>query len=514
MARRALPATDWRQVRKDAAGATEVNKSTVTSDSVAESGKAPPGHIAGREYPGQRVKVPPVDDTADTSEVLTLPRKAEPKKCDCQVEKCNCNTIKDDEEAKTLKERAAAMFGMEVDKDGNLKEQPVLKPLPKPTAGQTQEQFVSACMASLNSEYPDEKQRAAICYSQWTEAKKAEAPPEVQKADDVAPKIYIISKAIEPYKTPAKAGVMLALAVPEHVGKKLHQEGGMHPDDMHVTLGYYGKVGEHIAEDHVEAMRKCVMKAAQGYKPINAAIGGLGRFNATKSSDNKDVLIGLVDSPDLHDTRDHLIQHVQKCSDVAKAGEETKPTGPAPFKNHGYTPHITLGYIDPEDKLSVHKLERQEFTFTHLMMAVGKEKKLYALGEQPNVSKSIWMPIVKADDELRLATGIVLQPEVVDAQGDIISAQVIRQAAHNFLALYNKKTQLGLQHELMKPEGVELVESWITPVDMVLNNRVIKAGTWMMTVRVKNDVLWTRIKTGQLGGFSIGGVARVQKLAV
>lgn len=474
-----MPATDWQRVRKDVAGETDVSKA-VTSAAVAESGKAPPGQISGRVFPGERVKVPPVDDTADKTEIISLPRK-----CGCsrvkETEKCGCSaTVKEGEEAKcacstevakcacgqSLKERAAAMFGMEVGPDGELKDKAEAAP---------------------------------------TETPAPEAPPAE------------VEKAIEPYKQPSKPGVMIALAVPDHVAKKLQQEGGMAPEDMHVTLGYYGKLGEHVDEQTLDAMRKCVMKQVQSYKPFKAAIGGLGRFNATKSSDEKDVLIGLVDSPDLHDMREALIQAVAKCNELTTKdgdGATAAPAGPQVFKNHGYTPHITLGYIDPTDQLSVHKLEREEFTFTHVLMQVGKDKALYALGEQPNVSKSIWMPIVKADDDQRLATGIVLQPEVVDAQGDIISAQVIRQAAHNFLALYNKKTQLGLQHELMKPDGVELVESWIAPVDMLLNNRMIKAGTWMMTVRVKNDVLWTKIKTGQLGGFSIGGVAKVQKLAV
>lgn len=463
-----MPASDWRQVRKDLAGPAEVTKA-VTSDTVAESGKTPPAHIAGREFPGTRVKVPPIDDTADTAEELTLPRKAGACKC-TEMDKCNCNTIKD---------KAEAMYGMKPEK----------------------------CSCS-------DVKKCACNTAKEEDMAKAEEPAAPVPAPTETVDTAKVEKDIAPYKQPDKPGVMLALALPPELAQKLHQAGGMKPDDMHVTLGYYGKLGEHVDEAALDAMRKCVVKEVQGYKPIKAAIGGLGRFTATKSSDNKDVLVGLVDSPDLHDVRDAVIAAVSKCSNVTKDGEEPAPSGPTPFKNHGYTPHITLGYIDPEDKLSVHKLDRDEFTFTHMIMQVGKEKTLLPLGERQNMAKSIWMPIVKADDDQRLATGIVLEPEVVDAQGDIIAATVIRQAAHNFLALYNKKTQLGLQHDLMKPDGVELVESWIAPVDMVMNNRMIKAGTWMMTVRVNNDALWNRIKTGQLGGFSIGGVARVQKLAL
>lgn len=42
-------------------------------------------------------------------------------------------------------------------------------PLPSPSSGQSQDEFVSACMANptMRSEYPDADQRAAVCHSQW-----------------------------------------------------------------------------------------------------------------------------------------------------------------------------------------------------------------------------------------------------------------------------------------------------------------------------------------------------------
>jgi len=42
-------------------------------------------------------------------------------------------------------------------------------PLPKPRKGEKQDAFISRCMGNdlMNKEYPDNKQRAAVCYSQW-----------------------------------------------------------------------------------------------------------------------------------------------------------------------------------------------------------------------------------------------------------------------------------------------------------------------------------------------------------
>ena len=44
-------------------------------------------------------------------------------------------------------------------------------PIPKPTGEENEDQFVSRCMSELNSEYPDEGQRAAICYNAYREEK-------------------------------------------------------------------------------------------------------------------------------------------------------------------------------------------------------------------------------------------------------------------------------------------------------------------------------------------------------
>lgn len=47
-------------------------------------------------------------------------------------------------------------------------------PLPTPKKGQKEEEFIASCMASptMNKEYPNQKQRAAICYSQFSRKKK------------------------------------------------------------------------------------------------------------------------------------------------------------------------------------------------------------------------------------------------------------------------------------------------------------------------------------------------------
>ena len=49
-------------------------------------------------------------------------------------------------------------------------------PIPKPTPQEDKKSFISRCMGDsvMNKEYPDSKQRARICYSQWDRKSKGE----------------------------------------------------------------------------------------------------------------------------------------------------------------------------------------------------------------------------------------------------------------------------------------------------------------------------------------------------
>jgi len=119
------------------------------------------------------------------------------------------------------------------------------------------------------------------------------------------------------------------------------------------------------------------------------------------------------------------------------------------------------------------------------------------------------MPIAKVDKEKQLVTGIVLEPNEVDAQGDIIDAGAIERAAHRFLSRYNSETRLGLLHKIFGENGVDLVECWVSPLNFKLGGQDVKKATWLMTVHVTDNILWKKVKSGEITGFSIGGMATV-----
>ena len=120
-------------------------------------------------------------------------------------------------------------------------------------------------------------------------------------------------------------------------------------------------------------------------------------------------------------------------------------------------------------------------------------------------AKSI--PLIKGTDpaDERYVLGIVLEPEVVDAQGDIYSADEVRQAAHRFMEEFGG---LGLMHRMRVNGQVKVLESYLAPADFAVGETAVRKGTWLLAVRILSDELWAEVKDGGLTGFSIGGSAR------
>jgi hypothetical protein len=114
------------------------------------------------------------------------------------------------------------------------------------------------------------------------------------------------------------------------------------------------------------------------------------------------------------------------------------------------------------------------------------------------------IPLFKADEE-RLAYGVVLEPEIIDAQKDIYSDVEVRTCAHTFMEKYMR---LARQHREFVDGKVKILESFIAPCDFTIGTAKVKKGSWVMAVRVLDDALWKDVKAGKLTGFSIGGTAR------
>lgn len=134
-------------------------------------------------------------------------------------------------------------------------------------------------------------------------------------------------------------------------------------------------------------------------------------------------------------------------------------------------------------------------------------RRKFLIRKNDGVIIEIEFPIYKTAEQV--VTGIVLEPtkelDRPDTQSDVYSKEAVRQAAYSF-ALGN--FQLGKQHaEMVGGDTMKVLESWIAPDDTVIGGQPVAAGSWLMTVKVFDPLLWNQIVAGSVTGFSIGGTA-------
>jgi len=149
--------------------------------------------------------------------------------------------------------------------------------------------------------------------------------------------------------------------------------------------------------------------------------------------------------------------------------------------------------------------------------------------------KQAWHKMLKADDDEHTVAGVVYaaddaaiadwvakgspvdtKPDVVDTQGDYIQEENLRQSYLQFsrlmdrLALSGDPRPFGVGHQVLSPHFTELQRAllckgtcWPTadspPLTAALN--------WVEQLYVGEDGLWARFKVGDLGGFSLEGLA-------
>lgn len=117
------------------------------------------------------------------------------------------------------------------------------------------------------------------------------------------------------------------------------------------------------------------------------------------------------------------------------------------------------------------------------------------------------VPIAKSDSEQRLVYGVVLEPDVEDAQGDVITADEIERAAHRFMHKYaTRRADLGTDHTRdVGRDRLAIVESMVAPIDFTLGSQRVRKGSWVLTAKVLDPALWAGVKQGVYTGWSIEG---------
>lgn len=132
-------------------------------------------------------------------------------------------------------------------------------------------------------------------------------------------------------------GAMVALYVSADIAGKIAHPDGTAPRDLHITLAYLGDAGQ--LSGHPDDLAGHVTAALNGAQPLAGKIGGIGRF--PDSGDGEPVFVP-VDVPGLSELRERIVSALA-----------LSPLAGALRTDHGFTPHITLGYGLPHDIAAV-----------------------------------------------------------------------------------------------------------------------------------------------------------------
>lgn len=309
----------------------------------------------------------------------------------------------------------------------------------------------------------------------------------------------------------AGSGLLLALWLEPDDAKKLALINGEPADNLHVTLCYMGK---DVPDDAYAKVVKAVKKAVRSFGPVLGTVGGVGRFNASAGSDGEDVFYASYDAPTLAALRQTCLEAIED------AGVPVKQA-------HGYSPHITLAYIKPDDDLPKKRLPTTPLSFAELAVTDSNEftsipltgariEKSLDLDPTQLAAMEIFgyqvvqkeerqvatVKIIKdsADEEQRLVYGVVLEPNSIDSQGHVMTVDDVQYAAHHYLG---SQGIMGLRHQ--NTADAVPVESFIAPCDFELGGQTVLQGSWVLVSYVRDDVLWNAIKDGTYTGYSVGG---------
>lgn len=336
----------------------------------------------------------------------------------------------------------------------------------------------SEIVFTLDKETEDE---IAAAFNEWLErAKKTPA----EKSDTVnTPDATQTAKSAEDGRAVLFVGLQISGA------DSLAIDGGEKPEDFHVTLAY----GHFDAQGDEEDTSSRVQKAIDEIRdliPDTIKFDAQGRFQASQSSDGKDVIYAQVAAGQLEKAHDGLLEALKK------QGIDLEGTFPE------YKPHMTLAYINSGAEFELKDLDAAG-TATKVMIGHGWES-----------TKENNYTIAKMDDDKRLVFGwasisITTEGEQLeDLQHDLINPEDLEEAVYEYV-LHFRDT--GEEHRPHLRKKGKLVESCVFTAEkqraMGLPEGILPVG-WWIGFKIEDDEAWEKVKNGTYRMFSIEGKAQ------
>jgi len=269
-------------------------------------------------------------------------------------------------------------------------------------------------------------------------------------------------------------GLLVALWLDTETASTLAVPGGESPDALHITLAYCGDVAE-LGELAVARAIAAVEREVGWRSALTGKIGGYGRFLASDTSDGKDVAVALPDIPGLTELRQAVVQALHDA-------------GCPPASTHGYTPHITLAYIDPGAADPEGSDPNGPLSFGAVTIMAGDRRMDIPLYAQPAV-------FAVRHDEARPGHLTVVQPVAAFAEPpewapflpvpgqyahpiygalDFSTERYERIVANFKAGVYQDRIPVNAEHDVMSSGAV----GWITDMRLADNGAIDARVEW------------------------------------
>lgn len=160
-------------------------------------------------------------------------------------------------------------------------------------------------------------------------------------------------------------GAMVALYLDPQVAGDLAVPDGNPPGELHVTLAFLGGDG---AVPDPQPILDALRPVAAGHQPLAGQLGGIGVF---PDGENGTPVWVPVDVPGLTELRQAVVAALEAAGHPQQS-------------EHGYTPHVTLGYDLP----SLEPVPPTPVEFGQVVLTVGEQRYPLTLGEAPMEGKA------------------------------------------------------------------------------------------------------------------------------
>lgn len=114
------------------------------------------------------------------------------------------------------------------------------------------------------------------------------------------------------------------------------------------------------------------------------------------------------------------------------------------------------------------------------------------------------LKLIKKSADFSTFTAVIMEPNTVDAHGDVASADTVKKAAYDYFKNPNKIS--GINHEHVTND-IALVESYLLKNDTDFDGQIINKGAWLGEFEVNCPEKKEQILKGDFTGVSIGGKA-------